>query len=117
MPKVRCFLAACLDQGGPGWAGLSVQRVTEFIREEAAVVRRSLKRAGITRGRLTGTQMLRHTAASPRVNGGASFTDGADVLGHCSLQTTAIYAKLDIHRLVTVALPWVGGFFLDTATT
>lgn len=75
----------------------------------AAVVRRSLKRAGIPLGRLTGAHMLRHTAASRMVNGGASFKDVADVLGHRSLQTTGIYAKLDLHTLAAVALPWIGG--------
>ncbi len=33
---VRRFIATYLGQGGPGWTGLSVQRVTEFIQHEAA---------------------------------------------------------------------------------
>jgi integrase len=33
----------------------------------------------------------------------------ADLLGHRSLQTTAIYAKLDLDALAGVALPWIGG--------
>jgi site-specific recombinase XerC len=33
----------------------------------------------------------------------------ADVLGHSDLETTAIYAKLDVATLATVALPWPGG--------
>jgi site-specific recombinase XerC len=33
----------------------------------------------------------------------------ADVLGHAALATTAIYAKLDVATLQTVALPWPGG--------
>jgi site-specific recombinase XerD len=53
--------------------------------------------------------MLRHTAASRMVNAGAGFKDVADVLGHRSLQTTGIYAKLDLDTLVGVALPWIGG--------
>jgi len=60
------------------------------------IVQRSLKRAGIPLGRLTGAHMLRQTAASRMVNRGASFKDVADVLGHRSLQTTCIYAKLDL---------------------
>jgi site-specific recombinase XerD len=43
------------------------------------------------------------------VNRGASFKEVADVLGHQSLQTTAIYAKLDLEALAAVALPWPGG--------
>jgi site-specific recombinase XerD len=42
------------------------------------------------------------------VNRGASFKDVADVLGHQSLQTTGIYAKLDLDALSEVALPWIG---------
>ena len=30
----------------------------------------------------------------------------ADVLGHQSIDTTAIYAKVDLPHLRTVALPW-----------
>jgi site-specific recombinase XerD len=42
------------------------------------------------------------------VNRGANFKDVADVLGHQSLQTTGIYAKLDLATLSDVALPWMG---------
>ncbi len=36
LPTVRRFITACSGPGGPDWTGLSVQRVTEFIRQEAA---------------------------------------------------------------------------------
>jgi site-specific recombinase XerD len=55
-----------------------------------------------------GAHMLRHTAASLMVNEGASFKDVADVLGHKQLHTTAVYAKLNVHALAAVALPWPG---------
>ncbi len=74
-----------------------------------AIVRRNLVRAGIPLGHLTGAHMLRHTAASRMVNGGASLKEIADVLGHRSLQTTGIYAKLDLDALASMALPWIGG--------
>jgi site-specific recombinase XerD len=74
-----------------------------------ALVRRHLVRADIPLGRLSGAHMLRHTAASRMVNAGAGFKDVADVLGHRSLQTTGIYAKLDLEALADVALPWIGG--------
>ena len=60
------------------------------------IVQRNLVRAGIPLGRRAGAHTLRHTAASSMVNGGASFKEVADVLGHRSLQTTGIYAKLDL---------------------
>jgi len=43
------------------------------------------------------------------LNRGASFKDVADVLGHRCLQTTSIYAKLELEALAAVALPWLGG--------
>jgi len=43
------------------------------------------------------------------VNRGASFKEVADILGHQSLQTTGIYAKLDLAALSETALPWPGG--------
>lgn len=73
------------------------------------IVQRNLVRAGIPLGRRVGAHILRHTAASRMVNGGASFKEVADVLGHRSLQTTGIYAKLDLDALASVALPWIGG--------
>jgi integrase/recombinase XerD len=62
--------------------------------------------AGITD---RGLHSLRHTAATAMVNGGASFKDVSDVLGHKSITTTLIYAKLDLKSLRQVALPWPGG--------
>jgi len=73
------------------------------------MVKRNLVRAGIPLGRLSGAHMLRHTVASRLVNSGASFSEVADLLGHQRLQTTAIYAKLDLVTLARVSMPWIGG--------
>jgi integrase/recombinase XerD len=62
--------------------------------------------AGITD---RGSYSLRHTAATKMVNSGASFKEVADTLGHKSISTTFIYAKLDMKSLKRVALPWPGG--------
>jgi site-specific recombinase XerC len=56
-----------------------------------------------------GAHLFRHTIASQMVNAGATFKDVADVLGHQSLATTSIYAKLDFDTLANVALPCRGG--------
>ncbi len=53
-----------------------------------------------------GTHVLRHTAASRLLRAGATLKEIADILGHRSLDTTAIYAKVDMERLAAVALPW-----------
>jgi site-specific recombinase XerD len=96
----------------PSTSATSLKLAPPLTMREAAVseiVQRNLVRAGIPLGRWVGAHMLRHTAASRMVNGGASFKEVADVLGHRSLQTTGIYAKLDLDALASVALPWIGG--------
>jgi site-specific recombinase XerD len=73
------------------------------------MVRQAFQRAGLALRPRTGSHLFRHTAASHMLNRGASFKEVADVLGHRSLQTTGIYAKLDLEALAAVALPWLGG--------
>jgi site-specific recombinase XerD len=70
--------------------------------------KRLVRRAGLPR-RSSGAHLFRHTAATHMVRQGVSFKAIADVLGHQSLQTTGIYAKLDLPTLKHVALPWPGG--------
>jgi integrase/recombinase XerD len=54
----------------------------------------------------TGTHVLRHTAATRLHRAGADMKRVADILGHLSIDTTAIYTKVDLDRLAEVALPW-----------
>ncbi|WP_342634046.1 tyrosine-type recombinase/integrase [Mesorhizobium waimense] len=70
-------------------------------------VRRSLKRAGID-APTTGAHQFRHGLASEMLRGGASLGEIGEVLGHRHVQTTAIYAKVDLNALRTLALPWPG---------
>lgn len=56
-----------------------------------------------------GPHSLRHTLATEMVNSGATFKAVSDVLGHKSIATTLIYAKLDLKTLMQIALPWPGG--------
>jgi integrase len=74
----------------------------------AKIVRLALQQAEL-HTRASGAHALRHTAASRMVRQGVSFKTVADILGHQSLQTTTIYAKLDLPGLAAVALPWPGG--------
>lgn len=53
-----------------------------------------------------GPHALRHTLATGMVNSGATFKAVSDMLGHKSISTTLIYAKLDLKALMQVALPW-----------
>ncbi len=73
-----------------------------------SVVRQAAARGGLT-DRLRGPHQLRHSAATRMLHGGATLKEIADVLRHRSLDTTAIYAKVDVPRLVAIAQPWPGG--------
>ena len=75
---------------------------TELVR---GAMRRAYGRAGLPI-EWTGTHLLRHTAASRMHQRGAPLKSVADVLGHRSIDTTAIYTKVDLNALKTVALPW-----------
>lgn len=73
-----------------------------------ALAGRYLRRAGVKASRM-GAHALRHTVATELVRHGATFKEVADVLGHQCLQTTQVYAKLDMTALSGVGLPWPGG--------
>lgn len=73
-----------------------------------SVVRQAAARSGLA-GRLHGPHQLRHSAATFMLQGGATLKEIADVLRHRSLDTTAIYAKVDFPRLSAIAQPWPGG--------
>ena len=53
-----------------------------------------------------GPNLLRHSLATRLVRAGASLKETADLMGHQSLHTTQIYAKLDLAALRAVAQPW-----------
>ena len=56
--------------------------------------------------RIRGTHVIRHSVASRWIQAGATLKQIADLLGHRSVDTTAIYAKVDVTALAKVALPW-----------
>ena len=70
-----------------------------------SAIRLAYGRAGLPSS-YTGTHLLRHTAATRLVASGATIKEVADVLGHASLDSTVLYAKVDTERLRKVALPW-----------
>jgi integrase/recombinase XerD len=69
------------------------------------VVYHACERARLPR---IGPHRLRHTAASQMLRSGAPLTEITQVLRHRSLLTTAVYAKIDVASLQTVAQPWPG---------
>lgn len=72
------------------------------------VAKSALARAEVC-PRRSGAHVFRHTIATHLVQRGASFKEIADILGHGRIETTTIYAKLDVDALVRIALPWPGG--------
>jgi integrase/recombinase XerD len=73
-----------------------------------SVVRHALARAGIDTPR-KGAHQFRHALACQMLRQGASLPEIGQILRHRSSQTTAIYAKVDLVSLRSVALPWPGG--------
>jgi len=71
------------------------------------IVYRVLKRAGLE-PEFKGSHLLRHSFASDLLRRGASLTEIGQLLRHSELNTTQIYAKVDIAALRTIALPWPG---------
>jgi len=74
----------------------------------STIVRRALIRAGIDSVR-KGAHLFRHTLATDLLREGASLDEIGELLRHRSPNTTAVYAKVDLTALRTLALPWPGG--------
>ena len=74
----------------------------------ASMVGHTLVRAGISASR-KGAHQFRHALACQMLRQGASLSEIGELLRHRSPQTTAIYAKVDLVSLATLALPWPGG--------
>jgi integrase/recombinase XerD len=78
--------------------GLAPQGVSE-------VVRAASERAGLGS---FGAHRLRHTVGTEMLRAGASLAEVAQVLRHRSIDTTAIYAKVDYVALRGLAVSWPG---------
>jgi site-specific recombinase XerD len=72
------------------------------------LVTRALQKAGVD-SICKGAHLFRHSLATDMLRQGASLGEIGDLLGHKSLNTTAIYAKVDLAALRPLALPWPGG--------
>lgn len=83
-------------------AGLSSSPVISMIAAKA------LRRAGVQSAR-TGAHLFRHSFATTMLGRGASLQEIGQLLRHNNPKTTAIYAKVDVEVLRSIALPWPGG--------
>jgi integrase/recombinase XerD len=70
------------------------------------IVAKALRRAGVVRPSRGAAHLLRHSLATSLLRQGASLQDIATILRHRSLETTQIYAKVDIPSLRQIAQRW-----------
>jgi integrase/recombinase XerD len=90
----QVFVAAIPRNAGLGRGGVS------------SIVRRACVRAGLAP---FGAHRLRHTAAGDMLRAGGSLAEIGQVLRHDSSGATAVYARVDVERLRTIARPWPVG--------
>jgi integrase/recombinase XerD len=73
------------------------------------IVRSRLEQSGIELSGAAGAHLLRHSLATQLVRQRRPINEVADLLGHRSIDTTAIYVKVALPQLTDVALPFPGG--------
>ena len=68
-------------------------------------VARAVRRTGIS-APTQGAHLLRHSAATGMLREGVSLPAISALLRHASIETTTVYAKVDVDLLQEVAMPW-----------
>ncbi|WP_353682685.1 site-specific integrase [Mesorhizobium sp.] len=71
------------------------------------IVRKRLRHGGVES--VGGAHLLRHSLATQLVRQRRPINEVADLLGHRSINTTALYVKVAASQLAEVALPFPGG--------
>jgi site-specific recombinase XerD len=111
--EVGCALVAYLQDGRP-----RTSTDVLFIRSRApfrvfashcavsVIVERAMRRAGVTCQSRGAAHVLRHSAATSMLQQGASLQQIGAILRHQSIETTQIYAKVDVTALRQIAQPW-----------
>jgi len=72
----------------------------------SVLVTYAMRRAGVTCKSRGAAHVLRHSAATSMLRQGTSLQDIAAILRHHSIETTQIYAKVDVTVLRQIAQPW-----------
>jgi integrase/recombinase XerD len=70
------------------------------------IVGYAIRRAGVKRPSRGAAHLLRHSVATSLLRHGASLQDIGAILRHRSIQSTQIYAKVDVRSLDQIAQPW-----------
>jgi site-specific recombinase XerD len=105
---------ASLDRGRPGSCGdraffmlnAPIRPLTQSS-VVSNIVRSAIRKAGIDTPK-KGASLLRHSAATAMLRGGATLDMVGAVLRHRSPDMTAHYAKVDVTILAQIAQPWPG---------
>ncbi|MGA8611690.1 MAG: site-specific integrase [Xanthobacteraceae bacterium] len=84
-------------------------RPFKFAASISRMVRKRLQRGGVELGHVAGAHLLRHSLATQLVGRRRPINEVADLLGHRSINTTALYVKVATAQLAEVALPFAGG--------
>jgi len=74
-------------------------------RQVSATAERAIRRAGVPSPSL-GAHVFRHSVATQWVRDGLSLQTIGTLLRHADVDTTAIYAKVDVPLLRQIAVPW-----------
>jgi integrase/recombinase XerD len=70
------------------------------------IVDKAFRRSGMVRPGPGAAHLLRHSLATALLWKGTPLEDIAAILRHRSMETTQIYAKVDIPALRKIAQPW-----------
>jgi site-specific recombinase XerD len=76
-----------------------------LTRQICLTAERAIRRAGVKTSSL-GAHQFRHSAATAWLNQGMTLQAIGAVLRHRDVDTTALYAKVDVNLLRGIALPW-----------
>lgn len=71
-----------------------------------AIVAQAMRKAGVSCPSRGAAHVLRHSVATAMLRNGASLQEIATVLRHRSIETTEIYAKVDVTALKQIAQAW-----------
>ncbi len=74
----------------------------------SVIVSNVMRRAGIKRPGRGAAHLLRHSVATSMLRQGASLQEISALLRHRSVETTQIYAKVDVKGLQQIAQAWPG---------
>ena len=100
--SIRAYLPVRLDlcgsKGDPGAVFLNARGGRLTRQGVFGIVRKHAIRAGIPQTRIS-PHVLRHSAATHMVEGGADLRTVQEILGHASVSTTQVYTRMSLQHL------------------